>query len=182
MSRWHFQLRFRLLLVGGMLFALIVGNRLGADQAVPRHPIKNLPEIDGKESDRVAEEILQIRQAIGSAWRGEDFESPSDAESIPHDQEIIRTALIAQVQAESQESSSEPVSIPPAPNQQVALREAAHQLDLTAHELECQKLYEQADELRATAQRFRNQARSEPIPPLNPVRKGGKLVPAKTAD
>lgn len=113
-------------------------------------------ELSAIAADQVANEILQLRKSIGAAWRGEALAESSL--TAADDRETIRTALVAQ--------ASSPVETPPHQSQpefgiKRTLREAAHQLDLTAHTLECQELCSQADDVRSLAQRLRQQAREE---------------------
>jgi hypothetical protein len=137
--------------------------RSGEDVGVPssRYDAAPATAAECESADQVANEILQLRKSIGPAWRGDAIADSS--QTATDDRETIRTALVAQ--------ASSPMERPPLQPQadfgmKRTLREAAHQLDLTAHALECQELCSQADDVRALAQRFRQQARDEPVPVL----------------
>lgn len=135
------------------------------DLAGAAHDAANTPTAvpRGEAVDQVANEILQLRQSIGSAWREDAIaESVPPAESTVR--EMVRTALLAQARAAAE--ASLPIRSHSDYGQQAALREAAHQLDLTAHLLECRELYPQADDVRDMADRFRRDAREALRPPL----------------
>jgi hypothetical protein len=160
--------------VAGLLLTLLVGNYLGADEVVAPKQHSSITKKETPASSDEQPEIegaMQVLRSIGSAWQGDAIILPSDSmpEAKMSDEEVVRTAMIAH--ARESDAMSKPF-VEAVPTRGAALREAAHQLDLAAHSLECQELYEQADELRAVAQRFRLQAREKGVPELYSHEKG----------
>jgi len=126
---------------------------------------------------QVTEDILQLRQSIGSAWR--DVGGAPTPEATAAEEQAIRTALLDQARSNPIPKADPP---PQAFCQKEALRDSAHQLDLVAHTLECQDLYDEADELRAIAQRLRLQARQKQPVVLRRSKTQWRTFTAKPAD
>lgn len=126
---------------------------------------------------QVTEEILQLRQTFGSAWREVGGEAAPQTNSA--EEEAIRTAVLDQVRSHPMPS---PIAPPQGFCRRAELRESAHQLDMVAHTLECQDLYAEADQLRAVAQRLRVQAREKQPLALLKAGKGWMAVPREATD
>jgi hypothetical protein len=166
--------------VGIFIFALFAASYLSADETRKQSTAEAVVVLgEKKEPQAEVEELVQIRKRLGSAWRGDaiGLTDGSDADLLPPEDEVVRTALVDQ--ARESQFTTIPPTLEPKPGWRATLRAAAHELDVTAYSLECQELYNQADELRAVAQRYRLQARggdSFSHPRLN------KPAPVEAAD
>lgn len=166
------------------VLALFALGYLGANEVAQNKqpPGEATSDSRDREDQQEVEQLLQIRKKMGSAWKGDAFAlmDGSDTKSLPSEEEVVRTALAAQSRA----AHFTPVPFAPIsrPDWRATLRNAAHELDLTAYALECQDLYDQADELRAVAHRFRLQARSEENPSLLRQERSWMPAPAKATD
>lgn len=171
--------------IGALLLVIAPATRIrSADDVNESRPAQDAASTSatstwGESVDQVADDILQLRQSVGSAWRSDvipDFTSSAQAD----EREVVRTALVAQARPMVEESAT--TRSPSDFGKQVTLRDAAHQLDITAHALECQELFPQADEVRAVAQRLRQQGRPAPVPLLRYNGKHFTPVPGRPAD
>ncbi|MEX2167928.1 MAG: hypothetical protein WD851_01335 [Pirellulales bacterium] len=171
--------------IGALLLVIAPATRIrSADEVNESRPAQDVADISatstwGESVDQVANDILRLRQSVGSAWRSDAIPGSTQSAEEATEREV-RTALVAQARSTVEESPSS--GSPSDFGTQVALRDAAHQLDITAHALECQGLYPQADEVRAVAQRLRQQARPEPVPLLRYNGKQLTPVPGRPAD
>jgi hypothetical protein len=159
--------------VGSMLVVAAVATPIRSGEEVNEPKTATLPvaEPDDEAAEQVANEILRLRETIGPVWRDETI--LDSGPSPPVEREVLRTALMAEARANGEDS--QPV-LPSSSNQRDAMRQAAYQLDVAAHALECQELFEQADEVRGVAGRLRTQAREMR---MNVLSRDGKLfVPA----
>lgn len=131
------------------------------------------PQTPARIVDPMAREILSIRRAMGgTVLKGTPFDSAgtttgSESKDVPATvtDEQRFADVVERLAERPRESGLKPVHTSTAPtvsrsfNRRMVLRNSARRLDELAAEFEDQELYQQADELRGVAARYRAAAR-----------------------